>query len=146
MKSLLLKVPDTTDIYTLSQEVVAAIQIVNGQWVWYEKKVGGFGLLDCIVLDSFEPYMLAIAPGWELLGMWQWDCVTPYYQAYIDDENVLHQEQNPCIVLAPVSLSAIQFLPDHVAYDANGNEISRITPTEWYESLRWSGWPPRSAI
>lgn len=143
MKNLLLKVPETTDIDALPVEIVELIQAVRGQWIWYPKKIDGFGLLDCFVLDGFDSQVLMMVPGWELLGAWQWDCITPYRPAYTDSEGVEHADINPCVVLLPVAAEALQYLPDHVVYDDDGNIVSSVAPTEWYEAVQWSGWPPR---
>lgn len=143
MKSILIKAPRTTDINALPEPIVAAINGVVGQWVWVGKEVNGFGLLDCTTTDAFDPALFALVPDWTLLAMWQWNGNTPA-PTYTDDEGVEYPAQNQCDVLLPVAAETIQFLPDHVTYyNPDGGEASRTAPTEWYESVRWAGWPAR---
>lgn len=141
MKSVLIKAPSTTDIEALPEQIVAAINSVGGQWRWVGKEVADFGLLDCVVTDDFEPAMLGIVPDWTLLAMWQWDG-QPYTGA-ANVAGIVIPEQHPCTVLMPVAAETIQFLPDHVTYNPDGSEASRTAPTEWYEAMRWAGWPVR---
>ena len=125
MKNILIKVPESTKLKDLPENIVQAIQSVNGQFAVVGLPVAGEKLLDCITSDAFDAALM-LPPGWVLMGEWQWDGVVV-----------------SLIELTPLNADFINFMPDELVKDQEGNILYQGRPTAPYEVHKWAGWPDR---
>lgn len=126
MKRIILKVPETTALDSLSAEQQSAIHSVFAQWVMPmpgTKVNSGYVLLDAVVSDSFNPdNIITLDLPFIIMGMWQWD-------------------GRGLTELQPLDASFIDYLPDTHTYDPETFEILTTTPPILHEPHRWAGWP-----
>jgi len=84
----------------------------------------GLSILDAITADNFNPDVLVpLGLPFTILGMWQWD-----------------GSSDALIELQPLDAGFINYLPDVITYDGEGNVVSTTAPT-LHIPHGWCGWP-----
>jgi len=127
MKRLILTCPTGLTLDQLTPEQQAAIQSVFAQFslpMPGTKEFNSNVILDTITNDNFDPDVLVpLDLPFTILGMWQWD-----------------GSSDALIELQPLDAGFINYLPDVITYDDEGNVVSTTAPT-LHIPHGWCGWP-----
>ncbi len=83
----------------------------------------GLSILDAVTNDNFDPDVITpLGLPFTILGMWQWT------------------GRDGLIELQPLSVEFVNYLPNIITYDDEGNVLTTTAPTLTIPH-GWAGWP-----
>lgn len=126
MKRIVVAAPASISFDQLTVEQRLGLEAVLAQFVLPmpgTQEHEGQAVIDCVMKDNFDPQAIAdLGLPFTTMGYWSWD------------------GSNPVETVVPLDPDFINFLPDRVTFDEEGNELSRLPPVLALPHA-WAGWP-----
>lgn len=126
MKRIIVSAPSSITLDQLTSEQRLGLESVLAQFVMPMPGTiphGGQHSIDCVMKDNFDPQAIAdLGLPFTILGYWAWD------------------GSGAVQTVTPLDPGFINFLPDRVTLDEEGNEVSRLPPLLTLPHA-WAGWP-----
>lgn len=126
MKRIIVAAPASITLDQLTADQQLGLEAVLAQFVMPMPGTiphGGQHIIDCVMKDNFDPQAIAdLGLPFTIMGYWTWD------------------GRGAVQTVTPLDQEFINFLPDRVTLDEDGNEVSRLPPVLTLPHT-WAGWP-----
>ena len=126
MKRIIVTAPASITLDQLTVDQQLGLEAVMAQFVMPmpgTKSHEGQQIIDCAMKDNFDPQAIAdLGLPFTIMGYWTWD------------------GSGAVQTVTPLDPGFINFLPDRVTLDEEGNEVSRLPPVLTLPHA-WAGWP-----
>ena len=126
MKRLIVSAPSNITFDDLTAEQKLGLEAVMANYVQPmpgTKPHDGKIIIDCVMQDNFDPQAITdLGLPFTIMGYWDWTGA------------------GEAEVITPLDPAFLNFLPDRVLYDEDGNEVSRMPPVLHIPHC-WAGWP-----
>lgn len=125
MKRLIVSAPSNITFDDLTTEQKLGLEAVMANYVQpmpgtksHDNKI----IIDCVMQDNFDPVAITdLGLPFEIMGYWDWN----------GSDNVE--------TIIPLSPDFIQYLPNRITYDEQGNELESFPPV-LHIPHTWAGW------
>ena len=125
MKRIIVAAPASISLDQLTPEQQLGLESVLAQFVMPmpgTKEHEGQQIIDCVMKDNFDPQAITdLGLPFSTMGYWE-------------------VQGNDVTTHVPLDPGFINFLPDRVTLDEDGNEVSRLPPVLTLPHA-WAGWP-----
>lgn len=126
MKRLIVTAPVDISLDDLNDSQRSGLAAVTANWVQpmpgtkpHDDQI----IIDCVMKDNFDPQAITdLELPFSIVGYWSWD------------------GSSAPVEIEPLDPSFINFLPDRVTYDENGDVASTLPPV-FHLPHSWAGWP-----
>lgn len=126
MKRLIVSAPSNITFDDLTAEQKLGLEAVMANYVQPmpgTKEYNSVVVIDCVMKDNFDPQAITdLELPFTIIGYWSWD------------------GSNAPVEIEPLDPGFINFLPNRVTYDENGDVVSTLPPV-FHLPHAWAGWP-----
>lgn len=126
MKRLIVTAPASIAFDQLNTDQVLGLQAVMANYVQpmpgtkpHDDQI----IIDCVMKDNFDPQAITdLELPFIIIGYWSWD------------------GSSAPVEIEPLAPGFINFLPDRVTHDEQGDVVSTLPPV-FHLPHAWAGWP-----